>query len=274
MDDKYKIGFMFFEFSKVFGFLLAPVHVLVIGALAASLWPHSGKRALSFRLMQAALALLLAMLLAPVGNLLLVPLETRFPPPGSDLGRVDGIVVLGGAVDEVTSAGQGHLSVNGAAERLIAPIALLQRHPQARLVFTGASGSLMPGMQKEGDFVRQFWRDAGIDKGQVLYEEKSRNTHENAVFSKELAQPMPGERWLLVTSAAHMPRSVAVFRKADFEVIAYPVGFKSTGSLGHWYVPRSAGGALGNVESAMHEYLGLLAYYLTGRIDDGFPAPR
>ena len=265
---------MFFELSKVFGFFVAPVHGLLMLALVASFWPHRGKRALSLRLTQAALVLLLAMVVTPVGNLLLVPLETRFPPPGADLGRVDGIVVLGGAVDEVTSAGQGHLSVNSAAERLMAPVALMHRYPQARLVFTGASGSLVPGIQKEGDLVRQFWREAGIDQGQALYEEKSRNTHENAVFSKALVQPKPGERWLLVTSAAHMPRSMAVFRKAEFEVIAYPVGFKSTGSIGHWYVPRSAQDALGNVESAAHEYLGLLAYYLTGRIAELFPSPR
>jgi len=265
---------MFFELSKVLGFFVAPVQGLLMVALAASFWPHRGKRALSFRVVQAALVFLFAMLVTPVGNLLLVPLETRFPSPGTDLGRVDGIVVLGGAVDEVTSAGQGHLSVNSAAERLMAPIALMHRYPQARLVFTGASGALVPGIQREADLVRQFWREAGIDQGQVLYEEKSRNTHENAIFSKALAAPKPGERWLLVTSAAHMPRSMGVFRKAGFEVIAYPVGYKSTGSIGHWYVPRSAQDALGNVESAGHEYLGLLAYYLTGRISELFPAPR
>ena len=265
---------MFFELSKVLGFFVAPVQGLLIVALAASFWPHRGKRALSFRVMQAALVFLFAMLVTPVGNLLLVPLETRFPSPGTDLGRVDGIVVLGGAVDEVTSAGQGHLSVNSAAERLMAPIALMHRYPQARLVFTGASGALVPGIQREADLVRQFWREAGIDKGQVLYEEKSRNTHENAIFSKALAAPKPGERWLLVTSAAHMPRSMGAFREAGFEVIAYPVGYKSTGSIGHWYVPRSAQDALGNVESAVHEYLGLLAYYLTGRIGELFPTPR
>jgi len=265
---------MFFELSKVLGFFVAPVQGLLMVALAASFWPHRGKRALSFRVMQAALVFLFAMLVTPVGNLLLVPLETRFPSPGTDLGRVDGIVVLGGAVDEVTSAGQGHLSVNSAAEQLMAPIALMHRYPQARLVFTGASGALVPGIQREADLVRQFWREAGIDQGQVLYEEKSRNTHENAIFSKALAAPKPGERWLLVTSAAHMPRSMGVFRKAGFEVIAYPVGYKSTGSIGHWYVPRSAQDALGNVESAVHEYLGLLAYYLTGRIGELFPAPR
>ena len=108
----------------------------------------------------------------------------------------------------------------------------------------------------------------------MIYEAEARNTHQNAVLSLEVAQPKPGEVWLLVTSAAHMPRSMAVFRKAEFEVIAYPVGFKSTGSIGHWYVPRSAQDALGNVESAVHEYLGLLAYYLTGRIAELFPSPR
>jgi len=265
---------MFFEFSKLVGFFIAPVHFLVMVAFLASFFVRGGNLTLALRVTRAALALLLVMLLTPVGNLLLVPLETRFPPPGPALGHIDGIVVLGGAVDDVTSRGQGHLSPNSAAERLTAPIEIMHRYPQARLIFTGGSGSLQPGIQKEGDWVRQFWKEAGVDKGQVLYEEKSRNTHENAVLTKDLVQPRAGERWLLVTSAAHMPRSVALFRKVGFEVIAYPVGFKSTGSAWHWYVPRSAQDSLGNVESAVHEYLGLLAYFLTGRIDELFPSPQ
>ena len=121
--------------------------------------------------------------------------------------------------------------------------------------------------------MRPFWRDAIVDRGQVVYEENSRNTYENAHFTRELVQPKPGEKWLLVTSAAHMPRSVGLFRKAGFEVIPYPVAFKSTGKEGQWYVPRSAATALGNMEAAVHEYVGLWVYHLTGRIDNLFPAP-
>jgi uncharacterized SAM-binding protein YcdF (DUF218 family) len=265
---------MFFEFSKIAAFLVSPVHLLVALGFALTFWPQSGKRTGSLRAIQILLGILLSLLVFPVGNELLVPLETRFPAPTKLPDQVDGIIVLGGAVDEVVSAGQGHLSFNEDAERVLAPFSLLQRYPRARLVFTGGSGSLRPGPFKEGDKVRLLWRDANIDRGQVLYEEASRNTDENALFTRALVHPQPGEKWLLVTSAAHMPRSVGLFRKAGFDVIAYPVAFKSTGKNRQWYVPRTAGTALGNIESAVHEYVGLWVYYQTGRTDELFPAPN
>ncbi len=265
---------MFFEISKIAGFLVSPVHMLVGLGFALTFWPQSGKRSLSLRLIQLLSGVLLSLLVFPVGNELLVPLETRFPVPTQLPEKVDGIIVLGGAVDEVVSAGQGHLSFNEDAERVLAPISLLRRYPQARLVLTGGSGSLNPGPFKESDKVRPLWRDAAIDRGQVLYEEASRNTYENALFTRDLLHPKPGEKWLLVTSAAHMPRSVGLFRKAGFDVIAYPVAFKSTGKDRQWYVPRTAGTALGNIESAVHEYVGLWVYHQTGRIDELFPAPH
>ncbi len=264
---------MFFELSKIAGYLASPVHMLVVGGFALTFWPQAGKRHWPLRVIQLLLGILLSMLVFPVGNELLVPLETRFPAPTKLPSRVDGIIVLGGAVDEVFSGGQGYLSINGEAERLLAPVNLVRRYPGARLVFTGGSGSLQAGPLKESDKVRLLWRDANIDRGQVLYEEASRNTHENAVFTRDLVHPKPGEKWLLVTSAAHMPRSMGLFRKAGFDVIPYPVAFKSTGKNRQWYVPRTAGTALSNIESAVHEYVGLWVYYQTGRIDELFPAP-
>jgi len=264
---------MFFELSKIAGFLVSPVHMLAVLTCALTFWPQRTKRSWSLRVIQVLLGILLCLLILPVGNELLVPLETRFPAPVKPPDQVDGIIVLGGAVDEVQSGGQGHLTVNGEAERLFAPVSLMRRYPHARLVFTGGSGSLNPGPFKEADKVRVLWRQAMVDRGQVEYEEASRNTHENVIFTRDLVNPKPGEKWLLVTSAAHMPRAVGLFRKAGFEVIPYPVAFKSTGKSRQWYVPRTAGTALGNVESAVHEYVGLWVYHQTGRIDDLFPAP-
>ena len=265
---------MFFEFSKIAGFLVSPVHMLVSLGFAFTFWPQLSKRSASFRIVQFLLGVLLSMLILPIGNELLVPLETRFPVPAKLPDQVDGIIVLGGAVDEVVSAGRGFLSVNAEAERLMAPDSLLRLYPNARLIFSGGSGSIFPGPFKESDKVRSFWRDAIVDRGQVLYEEASRNTFENALLTKDLVHPKPGEKWLLVTSAAHMPRSIGLFRKADFDVIPYPVAFKSTGKDGQWYVPRTAGAALGHIETAVHEYVGLWIYYQTGRIDDLFPGPE
>jgi uncharacterized SAM-binding protein YcdF (DUF218 family) len=264
---------MFFEISKIAGFLVSPVHMLVVLSFALTFWRQVTKRSWASRFIQLFLGILLSMLLLPVGNELLVPLETRFPAPAKLPEKLEGIIVLGGAVDEVLSAGQGYLSINGEAERLLAPISLLRLYPHARLILTGGSASLSPGPFKESDKVRPLWRDTLVDHGQVLYEEAARNTYENAIFTRDLVKPKPGEKWLLVTSAAHMPRSMGLFRKAGFEVIAYPVAFKSTGESGQWYVPRTAGAALGNIESAVHEYVGLWVYHQTGRIDALFPAP-
>ncbi len=247
--------------------------MLVGLCFALTFWRQVTRRSWSFRVIQLLLGILLSMLIFPIGNELLVPLETRFAAPTKLPEQVDGIIVLGGAVDEVVSAGRGHLSINAEAERLMAPVSLRAVYPHARLVFTGGSGSLNPGPLKESEKVRHFWHDAMGDSAQVLYEEASRNTHENAIFTRDLVHPKAGEKWLLVTSAAHMPRAMGLFRKAGFEVIAYPVAFKSTGKGGQWYVPRTAGTALGNIESAVHEYVGLWVYYLTGRIDHLFPAP-
>ena len=65
----------------------------------------------------------------------------------------------------------------------------------------------------------------GLDARRILVETRSRNTYENAVYSKELAQPQPGQIWLLVTSANHMPRAVGCFRAVGFDVIPYPVDY-------------------------------------------------
>ena len=126
----------------------------------------------------------------------------------------------------------------------------------------------------EAAAVKRFWRDVGLDNGDIFYEDRSRNTYENAIFTRELVKPKQGERWLLVTSAIHMPRSIGIFRKAQFPVIAYPVDYRTNGEVGAALnSARFATKALGLVEFATHEWAGLVAYWLTGKTDALFPAP-
>jgi len=263
---------MFFVASKIFAFFLAPVHFFIfLGVIGAILlftrWRNWG-RALSA---VSAFALLL-MAFGPLGALLAAPLESRFPPPPEDLPAPAGMIVLGGTIDERLSAQRGRPALVDAAERLTAPIALKRKYPRARLVFTGGSAALRGSSDSEADAVQRFWREIGLDAGEVLYERRSRNTYENAIFSRELLRPKPGERWLLVTSAIHMPRAVGVFRQAGFDVIAYPVDYRTSGGSGLDF-PRFATKALGLVEFAAHEWAGLVSYRLTGKSDALFPAP-
>jgi uncharacterized SAM-binding protein YcdF (DUF218 family) len=264
---------MFFILSKIFEFIASPTHVGLFGAGLGAALCYTRYFRWGRRLAGASAALLLLMAFGPIGHFLAVPLETRFPAPPNDLEPPDGIIVLGGSVDENLSGLRGRVTLADAAERLTAPIELKRRFPKARLVFTGGSASLRGSAYTEAGTVSGFWRDVGLDQGDVLYEDKSRNTYENAVFTRDLVKPKEGERWLLVTSAMHVPRSVGIFRHAGFPVIPYPVDYRTNGEMRRWGVPRHASKALGLVEFATHEWVGLLAYRLTGKSDALFPAP-
>ncbi|MET0257687.1 MAG: YdcF family protein, partial [Methylobacterium sp.] len=113
----------------------------------------------------------------------------------------------------------------------------------------------------------------GLDERRLVLEDRSRTTRENALLTRELLQPQSGQVWLLVTSAAHMPRSVGCFRAAGFDVLPYPTDYQTPGGASIWE-PSSA--TVRNVEKvhfAIREYLGLVAYRLTGKIGALFPAP-
>lgn len=210
--------------------------------------------------------------LLPMGQWVQLPLEDRFPRPGAEPPRIDGIVVLGGAVEQRLTEARGLPALNGAAERMTEPVALLRRHPEARLVFTGGSAGLLPGALSEADVARQLWRDLGVPPDRMAFETESRNTHENAVNTRRLAQPKPGEIWLLVTSASHMPRSMGVFRKAGWQVVPWPVNYR-TGHSAAVQFETSFPVRLQEFEWGTREWIGLVAYRLMGRTDALFPGP-
>ena len=265
---------MFFVISKIFEFFTAPSHVAVfIASLGAALC-YTRYVKWGRRLAALGVFLLIAMMFGPVGQFLAAPLETRFLPPPKDMPPPYGIIVLGGTVDEILSKQLDRVVLNNSAERLTAPIELIRRFPNARLVFTGGSAIGFDAPETEASNVKRFWREMGIDNDSVVYEGRSRNTYENALFTRDLVKPKPDERWLLVTSAVHMPRSVGIFRQLGFNVIPYPVDYHTNGNWTHVALPRKAPLALDLVDFAAHEWMGLLAYRLTGKTDALFPAPQ
>src|SRR5690606_15779763 len=114
----------------------------------------------------------------------------------------------------------------------------------------------------------------GVAAERLTLENRSRNTHENAVFTRELLAPESGEVWLLVTSAFHMPRAVGLFRKAGFPVVPWPVDYRTSGEEGVGLFRDNAADALQATTTAIREWIGLAAYYLSGRIDDVLPGPE
>jgi uncharacterized SAM-binding protein YcdF (DUF218 family) len=163
--------------------------------------------------------------------------------------------------------------VRGAPDRIIAGAALALRYPNARVIFSGGSPNLVSNDAREADYAGAIFESLGIAKSRLIMERRSRNTLENAEFSKALVAPKEGERWLLITSAYHMPRSVGLFRKAGFAVEPYPVDWRVGGRDDLFAFTNNAVEGLGRTDLAIREWLGLIAYRATGKIDDLLPGP-
>jgi uncharacterized SAM-binding protein YcdF (DUF218 family) len=264
---------LFFVLSKTIGIMLLPTNFLIgIGVVGAILLV-TRFASLGRKLMVAALVLLAICAFSPLGNWLLYPLEQRFPPWDAARGVPDGIVVLGGSIDTDISAAHGVPLFTHAVDRIIATAALARRYPDARIIFSGGSGNLLSNDAREADYATEVFESLGIPASRLTIERRSRNTQENAEFSKVVAAPKSGERWLLVTSAFHMPRSVGLFRKAGFAVEPYPVDWRTGGSadLLAWRVLSPEG--LGLVDLAIREWMGLFAYRVTGKTSELLPGP-
>ena len=210
--------------------------------------------------------------LLPVDQWALLPLEDRFPQVTHPPAHVDGIIVLGGAIETELSADRGIPALNGDAERITEAVILARRYPTARLIYTGGEGALIPSGLAEADAARSLFTAMGVAPDRLTLEDRSRTTYANAVLTKALVQPQPGQIWILLTSAYHMPRSVGVFRAVGWQVLPWPVGYKSGHDLLTW-MPRMLGIRLNQLDDAVHEWVGLIAYRLMGRTDTLFPGP-
>jgi uncharacterized SAM-binding protein YcdF (DUF218 family) len=221
----------------------------------------------------ASLIVLAILGLSPVGNALMIPLEDRFPRWDATRGPPDGIIVLGGAISPDVSAARDEVALNEAAERLTAAVELARRYPAARIVFSGGSGALIYDEAAEAPFALRLLEELGVPRARILLEDRSRNTVENAIFSKALIQPKAGERWLLVTSAHHVPRAIGVFRKMGFPVEPYPVDWRTRGAADALRPFATVGDGLRRSDTAVREWVGLAVYWLTGRSSALFPRP-
>jgi uncharacterized SAM-binding protein YcdF (DUF218 family) len=259
---------MAFLLSKLLFALVTPTTLILLALLGAWWWLRRRPR-LSRRLVGACIVFLFALGTLPLVHWAAGPLESRFPQP-PPLEKVDGIIVLGGALDTEGTLTLDQPSLNGAAERMTAGVALSRRYPQAKLLFSGGSGMLQAQRYNESQVARALFESLGVDPARALYEDQSRNTWENALYSKKVADPRPGETWLLVTSAWHMPRAVGCFRQAGWKVVAYPVDYVGNNAgLGGFNLAQE----LLDLAGVEKEWIGLLAYRLMHRTDALFPAP-
>jgi uncharacterized SAM-binding protein YcdF (DUF218 family) len=259
--------------SKVFGFFATPSNFVILVGIVGALLLRTRFAKTGWALVIGCLVLLAVFGLSPAGNALIVPLEQRFPPWDHGRGAPHGIVVLGGALSPDVSHAREAAALNEAAERLTATAELARRYPDARIIFSGGTGAIIFDERPEAEFALRLLESLGVARGRVIAEGKSRNTVENARFSRELAQPKPGERWLLVTSAYHMPRSIGIFRKAGFPVEAHPVDWRTRGSGDALRPFPTLAEGLRRSDTAVREWIGLVGYWLTGHSSELFPGP-
>src|SRR5581483_10462613 len=248
-------AFMFFYPAKVFWFIVQPSGLLLIMMVAGAVLPRFGHE-------RAARRLLLASILV------------RFARADLAAAPVSGIVVLGGGEDARVWAGRHTHALNEAGERFTEALALARRFPSARIVFTGGAVEIVSAPKIGADAARAVFADLGLGEGdRLILESRARDTWENAVLVKALVAPKPGERWLLLTSAWHMPRAMGVFRRAGFAVEAWPVDYRTADAWDAVRLFDAPSDGLKRLDTAVREWVGLVAYRLTGRSDALFPGP-
>ena len=217
---------LFFWLSKLIWLFLSPDSLLLVLFAAGLLLLWLDNVLWARRLLLGVFSAFLLIGLFPVGEWLLYPLENRYPV-NPELDKVDGIIVLSGALDPVRSALWDQVVVGGASERNFAFIELARKFPAAKLVYSGGSGRMINQQYKAADVARRLFNHQGMDLSRILFERESRNTWENGLFSKKLVNPKMGEKWVLITTAWHMPRAVSVFCKIGWDVIPFPVDYQS-----------------------------------------------
>ena len=263
---------MFFYLSKIFWFFIQPLNLsiflLIAGAIAVTL----GRRRLAVTGSSLALLILALSAWTSVGAMMLNPLEERFPRAALPE-KVDGIVVLGGGFEGAINLVRGGYELNAGGDRMVETAVLARRFPEAKIVVSGGTGELVLDGEGDATTAPRLLGALGVSADRLILEDKSRNTYENAIFTRQMVVPKTGETWLLVTSAFHMPRAKALFDKAGFATVPWPVDYRTSGREGVGLFRDNAADSLQATTMAIREWIGLFAYWLSGRIDEPFPGP-
>lgn len=265
---------MFHVASAIFWGLVQPFNLAVLLVAASLVATFVHRRRISLSLGLLAFLILGLSGWTTLGALLLHPLENRFQKVDLLPDKVDGIIVLGGGFEGAINLVRGGYELNASGDRLVEAAILARRWPEARLVVSGGSGALILPGEGDADTAPRLLTALGVEPHRIELENRSRDTHENALFSRRLVDPRPGEVWLLVTSAFHMPRAAGAFRQAGFPVVAWPVDYKTTGEERFGLAADNVLDSLRNTTTATREWLGLAAYRLTGRTGELLPAPE
>ncbi|MBL7005418.1 MAG: YdcF family protein [Gammaproteobacteria bacterium] len=261
---------LFFTLSKTLWLFIEPDNLIIISLLLVVILFLVKKDKIAKKALYSLSFLVIFIAVFPVGSWLLYPLETHFNAKPKLPEQVDGIILLGGSINTSTSNAWNKPQTNEFAGRIFEFVSLMHLYPNAKAVFSGGQASLINQYPSEAFFAEQLLNKMGIKENKVIYENKARNTNENVKLMKQLLTPAKNETWVVITTAWHLPRSLGIFCKQGWSVIPYPADFHSnpdellTPTLG---LPRH----LSQLNNAVREWIGLLAYYITGKTTELLP---
>ncbi|MDD3181499.1 MAG: YdcF family protein [Alphaproteobacteria bacterium] len=258
-----------FTLSKLIGNCIEPatfLTLLTFFALALQLTHSSCAKVFSRRMLLCMAACLFCLALLPLGMWALVPLENRYAKLSLPE-NVDGILMLTGDEAPGLSEARGLAVAGWASQRYIHLARLAQKYPAAKLVVVGDTRPLSPSQKTTTqDIARDILQNIGVPLERVIFEKASRNTHENAHFSKNLINPAPQETWVVVTMAPHLPRAVLCFLHEGWRVIPSASDYLTDGKITlRLFTHMSSNLDLLNL--AAHEYYGLFSYWMLGWTD-------
>ncbi len=261
---------LFFLTSKIVWLLISPDSLLLILVLSSLIFLYIGKQKIAKSILTITSGLLVIIAFLPIGEWLLYPLESHFQTNPALSKNIDGIIVLSGSEDALLSKVWKQIEIGSTVERDLAFMNLSRQFPNAKLLFTGGTGSLNSQEYKAADVAKKLFAQQGVDVSRITFERESRNTYENVIYSKKIIKPVANEKWILITTSWHMPRSVGIFCKADWPVIPYPVDHQ-TNKDNLFRVNFDLLVNLSTLKTAIKEWVGLFAYYLSGKTTSLLP---
>ena len=256
-----------FYLSKIVWAIFQPSTLIVIILGAGLFLAARGKRS-GLPMLFGGVALYFIAGFSPLATWLLISLENRAQIGISEpVDGAAGIIVLGGATGVAQISGERRVVLTEAGDRMVEAVRLAQQHPDMPVIFSGGSGELFPNStETEADLARRFFEGFNITPPRLRLEDRSRNTLENAVFTARLLQPLRDQRWVLVTSAFHMPRAKALFEAQGFRVIPRPGDFRTSGPQELWQPFGKPSDGLRRLDMTAKEWVGLLVLWLRGDI--------
>ena len=257
---------MSFYLSKILWLIVNPFNIFIFITLFTIFLYFINFRRLSLIIYLINFIFIALISFLPIGSYLTYIIEKEFHTNTKFPDQVDGILILGGATNPLLFKEFDQISLNGSAERLVESVMIIRKFEKAKVIFSGGSGIVNRSDLGHSQVAKLFYKKMGVDINKIFFEDKSRNTHENIIYSKKIAKPKKNENWLLITSAFHMKRALLIAEKNNWKFIPYAVDFKNIKEFK--LTPNlNLLSNLNSFQSGLHEWLGLVSYYLMGRTE-------